>query len=121
MRHTKIIATLGPASQTHDGICALMDTGVNVFRLNCSHGQHVILQETIALIREIAISKAMICPGILIDLQGPKIRINSFKEGGVELQEGQAFSLDFDCPQHAGDTQRVGYTQLRSTLFQKRH
>lgn len=110
MRHTKIIATLGPSSQTRDGICALMDTGVNIFRLNCSHGQHAVLQATIALIREIAISKEMICPGILIDLQGPKIRINSFKDGGVELTEGQTFSLDFDCPQHAGDAKRVGYT-----------
>ena len=104
LRREKIIATLGPASQDHQTIAALFDAGVDVFRINMSHGTHEDLHARVKMLR--AIEKEKHRPiGILVDLQGPKLRVGEFLEGGVDLKKGDAFSLDSD--KTPGDAQRV--------------
>ncbi len=87
----------------------LIHKGVNVFRLNCSHSKHEDMRDVIEIIRITAKESSLVCPAILIDLQGPKIRIARFKDGSVHLQEGQQFILDQDCPKTDGDETRVGF------------
>ncbi|MBX3505847.1 MAG: pyruvate kinase [Parvibaculum sp.] len=91
-RNVKIIATLGPASDTPEMIRNLFDAGVDVFRLNMSHLDHKGLKRVHGLVREV--EKEVARPiGILVDLQGPKLRIGEMKEGTV-LKEGARFRLD---------------------------
>ena len=103
-RSTKILATLGPASSTHEMIRALFDAGVDVFRLNFSHGSHADHRKRYDTIR--AIEQERKRPiGILMDLQGPKLRVGTFRDGKVKLEAGQAFRLDLnDTP---GDARRA--------------
>ena len=76
LRRVKIIATLGPASQDHQTIAALFDAGVDVFRINMSHGTHEDLYARVKMLR--AIEKEKHRPiGILVDLQGPKLRVGA--------------------------------------------
>ena len=93
MRHTKIVATLGPASSSEDMIRKLALAGVNVFRLNFSHGTHEEHISNAKNIRKIEkeIGKTL---GIMMDLQGPKIRIGAFEDGSVSLKPGAKFILD---------------------------
>ncbi|MDG1484822.1 MAG: pyruvate kinase, partial [Porticoccaceae bacterium] len=93
-RRTKILATLGPGSSHDEGIRELIVAGVNVFRLNFSHGsaeEHTQRAQTIR-----SISQTLKTPvGILCDMQGPKIRIGSFTDDKkVDLVEGGSFTLD---------------------------
>ena len=93
MRHTKIIATIGPASAARDVIDALVVAGVDVFRLNFSHGTHESHAESYARIREVA-SNAGRHVGILQDLSGPKIRTGPL--GGdrpLSLKDGDSLVL----------------------------
>jgi pyruvate kinase len=108
MRHTKIVATLGPASSTPEMIVKLMAAGVNVFRLNFSHGSRELHKTNIELIRQES-ARLGYPVGVLQDLQGPKIRIATFVGGKVELKEGERFALTCgdDSP---GDQTRVGVT-----------
>lgn len=109
---TKIVATLGPASNSPEMIEKLIKSGVNVFRLNFSHGTHNQHRTNFESIRRTA-SKLQKVIGILLDLQGPKIRVGKFEEGAVHLEENKTFILscdkDFD-----GDNQRasVSYKEL---------
>ncbi|GLQ71254.1 pyruvate kinase [Vibrio penaeicida] len=117
MCKTKIVATLGPASQSREVIIELLKAGVNVVRLNFSHGsaeQHI---QTAELVREIA-SDLHLNVGVLVDLQGPKIRIASFSDQGVYLEEGQTFYLDAQHPDDRGNKDRVGldYPELIKDL-----
>jgi pyruvate kinase len=108
MRRTKIVATLGPATSSAEKIVGLMEAGVNVFRLNFSHGNREMHKSNIDLIREE--SKKIGRPvGVLQDLQGPKIRITTFKDGKIELEEGASFKLTCD-DESPGDQSRVGVT-----------
>lgn len=92
-RRTKLIATLGPASQTDDVVRALFMAGADVFRINMSHSSHEVLNARVHQIR--AIEKEVGRPiGILADLQGPKLRVGTFAEKSVPLQKGQSFVLD---------------------------
>ena len=92
-RNVKIIATLGPASDTPDMIRKLFDAGVDVFRLNMSHLDHKGLKRVHAAVRQV--EKEVGRPiGILVDLQGPKLRIGEFKDGSIELKAGARFRLD---------------------------
>lgn len=107
MRKTKIIATLGPASSSATMVEKLIQAGANVFRLNFSHGspaQHLALA---ALIRTTA-ARLDTHIGILVDLQGPKIRIASFAAGSIRLQAGESFVLDAGLDDRQGDQYRVG-------------
>ncbi|NDA45675.1 MAG: pyruvate kinase [Alphaproteobacteria bacterium] len=104
LRRVKIIATLGPASQDHQTIAALFDAGVDVFRINMSHGTHEDLHARVKMLR--AIEKEKRRPiGILVDLQGPKLRVGEFLEGAAELKKGDEFILD--AQKTPGDAHRV--------------
>ena len=106
-RRTKIVATLGPASSSEGVIAALIDAGVDVFRLNFSHGQVDDHRARAALVRTLA-ARAGREVALLGDLQGPKIRIRSFRDGVVELRNGAPFTLDCGLPDGQGDESAVG-------------
>ena len=104
-RHTKIVATLGPSSCEPQILETLIKAGVNVVRLNFSHGKaedHIGRAETI---RSIA-ARVRRPVGILVDLQGPKIRVGKFEEGKIVLENGDRFILDAQC--ELGNQERVG-------------
>lgn len=92
-RKAKIVATLGPSSQTYDQILALHEAGVDVFRLNFSHGSHDQHRQTYDIIR--SIEETVQSPiAVLADLQGPKLRIGQFKDGSINLNVGDTFIMD---------------------------
>ena len=104
LRKAKILATLGPASTSRAEIEALFLAGADVFRLNFSHGSHEDHAARYRIIREIeAETKRPI--GVLMDLQGPKLRVGQFKDGGVTLTAGQKFRFDLD--KAPGDDKRA--------------
>ncbi|MCX7552899.1 pyruvate kinase [Marinicella sp. S1101] len=105
-RKTKIVATMGPASQAPEQIKALIEAGVNVFRLNFSHGTAADHKRNVDNIRTVAKELGQIV-GILQDLQGPKIRVGTFTNGPIKLQMGQNFALHADND-YAGDEAGVG-------------
>ena len=92
-RRTKIVATVGPGSDSENMIARLIAAGVNVFRLNFSHGTAEHHARVATRIRKQA-NIAGQYVGILADLQGPKIRIAGFRSGSVELANGDRFRLD---------------------------
>ncbi len=94
-RNVKIVATLGPSSSTRERIRALHEAGADVFRLNMSHGTHEDIADRHRIIREIEHETGNPI-GILADLQGPKLRVGSFADGGHELEPGQKFRFDLD-------------------------
>ncbi len=103
-RATKIVATLGPATASPDKIAALFEAGVDVFRLNFSHGAQADHKARFETVR--ALERTTGRPiGVMADLQGPKLRVGTFAGGRVRLQEGAAFRLDLD--KTPGDTQRA--------------
>ena len=104
MRKTKIICTLGPASEDPRILRSLLENGANVIRLNFSHGNHEEHGRRIALIKELR--EALDLPvAILLDTKGPEIRIGKFKEGRIQLTEGQKFILTTEDIE--GDDTRV--------------
>jgi pyruvate kinase len=104
-RHTKIVATIGPASSDAAVLEALFLAGADVFRLNFSHGTHADHKERLDSIR--ALERKLNRPiGILLDLQGPKLRVGTFANGPVTLEAGQSFRLDLDRDKR-GDQHRV--------------
>ncbi|MBQ55160.1 MAG: pyruvate kinase [Pseudomonadaceae bacterium] len=103
-KKVKILATLGPAIKTIDDIRQLVEAGVNIFRLNFSHGEHADHAERYNWVREV--ERQLNQPiGILMDLQGPKLRVGRFADGKVMLQRGDSLRLDLD--KTPGNTQRV--------------
>ncbi len=95
LRRAKIIATLGPASSDREMIAQLFAAGVDVFRINMSHTSHERMRELVAAIR--AVEEGTGRPiGILVDLQGPKLRLGSFTGGAVQVKTGDSFVLDSD-------------------------
>ena len=113
LRRTKIVATLGPASDDPAVLEAMLLAGADVVRLNFSHGSHADHQQRAAMVRGIA-EKHNLIIGILADLQGPKIRVANFVEKKVQLIAGDSFVLDADLDENQGTTERVGidYKQL---------
>lgn len=107
-RRTKIVATLGPASDSDTTIAQLLRAGVDVFRLNFSHGEPGHHATSARRIRHQA-ALAGRHVGILADLQGPKIRIGGFRDGSVELTPGRRFRLDARIDDTQGDQQGVGF------------
>src|SRR5215510_13864301 len=104
-RSTKIVATLGPASSDPQILERMFMAGVDIVRMNFSHGTAADHERRAELVRETC-RKTGRTVGIMADLQGPKIRIGKFKEGKVTLSPGDAFVLDADC--ELGDDGRVG-------------
>ncbi|MBN7826900.1 pyruvate kinase [Bowmanella dokdonensis] len=107
LRRTKIVATLGPATDTPEKIEAIIAAGANVVRMNFSHGSaedHINRAERVRA----AAAKLGKYVAILGDLQGPKIRVAKFTEGAVELTVGDSFILDAELGRDEGNQQRVG-------------
>ena len=104
-RATKIIATLGPASEKPEVLRGMIQAGLNVVRLNFSHGTVADHQARYNLVRQISNELGQEV-GIMADLQGPKIRVGKFANGKVTLQEGAKFVLDIHCD--LGNEERVG-------------
>jgi len=93
-RKVKILATLGPASSEKAKIRSLFEAGADVFRINMSHTDHPRLRAMVGIIREVEADCGRPI-GILVDLQGPKLRIGTFAEHAITLETGHAFILDF--------------------------
>lgn len=106
-RRTKIVATLGPAVNSADILQQLIVAGVNVVRINMSHGSDANRVQWIEQTRGIA-QRLNIDVGILVDLQGPKIRVARFSAGKVQLEVGSNFTLDADLAENAGTEHAVG-------------
>ncbi len=107
MRRTKIIATLGPATDDADILAKLFEAGVDVVRINFSHGSREDHVRQIAMVREVS-NRLGRQVAIIADLQGPKVRIRQFREGSIELSEGQPFALDESLDALAGTASEVG-------------
>ena len=103
-RRARIVATLGPASHAPDCVLALAEAGVDVFRLNFSHGEHA---DHAAALEAVRAAEAVIDRPLaaLADLQGPKFRLGEFKDEKVEIAPGQRFRLDLDPA--PGNSERV--------------
>ena len=107
-KKTKILATIGPASNNYEMIKSLAFAGANVFRLNFSHGSHEVHQEVLDTIRKV--NKEMNCHlGILQDLQGPKIRVGEVENNGVEIHPGEKLTITSDPV--------IGTASLVSTVY----
>src|SRR5688500_3489208 len=111
LRSTKIVATLGPASSEPAVLERMIRAGVDVVRLNFSHGTADDHLKRAALIKEIA-SKVGRTVAILCDLQGPKIRVGKFKEGKVMLEKGARFILDAGIEMGDGERSGLDYKEL---------
>ena len=110
-RRTKIVATIGPATQSEKIITDLIKAGVTTFRLNFSHGDHKDHQERIKTIRKVS-EKLDLDIGILQDLQGPKIRLGRFKDGPVKVNKGDKFSLTSNEVECTKSIANVTYNKL---------
>jgi pyruvate kinase len=108
-RRTKIVATLGPATDDGKVLDELVAAGVDVVRLNLSHDTHARHRERAERIRDRAWSAGRQI-AVLLDLQGPKIRVGRFRHGGIDLALDASFCVDADHPLDAGDATRVGTT-----------
>jgi pyruvate kinase len=104
LRRTKIVATLGPASSDRSMIARLFEAGADVFRINMSHTSHERMRELVAAIRAVETEHGRPI-GILVDLQGPKLRLGSFATNPATLTKGDSFALDADPT--PGDVRRV--------------
>ena len=92
MRRAKIVATLGPATSSYEMVRAIIDAGVDVARLNLSHGDYSVHDANFANVRKAA-DDAERSVAILVDLQGPKIRLGKFEGGPYALAEGDVFTI----------------------------
>ncbi len=108
-RRTKIVATIGPASDSAEVMDELIQAGVDVIRTNFSHGTPDEHRQRVELMRSRAMAHGRHV-GVLADLQGPKIRIERFRDGKVKLKTGDTFTLDAGCAADDGDATRVGLT-----------
>lgn len=113
LRRTKIVVTLGPSLDSPEMLERVILAGAVIFRANFSHGKLTTHEQRIKLVREIA-AKHAISVAILVDLQGPKIRIGQFKNKKITLAEGDRFILDTELSEEAGDEKTVslGYKNL---------
>ncbi|WP_207456797.1 pyruvate kinase [Herbiconiux sp. SYSU D00978] len=108
MRRAKIVATLGPATASYDNIRAIIDAGVDVTRMNLSHGSYEVHEEVYANVRRAAEDSGR-AVAVLVDLQGPKIRLGKFEDGPYQLAEGDVFKITTEDV--------LGTKELSSTTF----
>ncbi len=108
-RRTKIVATLGPATDVAGVLDKLIEIGVDTVRMNLSHDTHKIHKKRADSVHDRAQAHGRPV-GILVDLQGPKIRVGKFKNKQITLKEGDEFILDVDMDLDAGTQERVGVT-----------
>lgn len=116
LRRTKIVATLGPATDDDAVLTNMIENGLNVVRLNFSHGSHEEQISRVNRVRGLS-EKCGRAVGVLVDLQGPKIRIAKFKEGKVAIEVGEPFTIDCDLDENAGTAEVVGVTY--KTLYKE--
>lgn len=109
LRRTKIVATVGPATDDAETLERLIESGMDVARVNFSHGDYETHRKRVELIRQCSEAQSRYV-GIMVDLQGPKIRIQGFKNHSVELKDDQKFTLDMNLGGEDGDSKRVGVT-----------
>lgn len=107
LRRTKIIATLGPALDDPDQLLATLAAGVDLVRVNMSHSTQEEHSKRIEQVHLVA-HKLNQEIGVILDLQGPKIRIRRFEKGSIQLKNGHTFTLDSAHPENAGNEQVVG-------------
>ena len=109
IRRTKIIATLGPATDSSDVLREVIEAGADILRINLSHGSHEEQAARAVQVREVAkgLNKEV---AILADLRGPKIRLEKFADGSIELQAGDVFTLDASTDPAPGTQSRIGVT-----------
>ncbi len=108
MRRAKIVATLGPATASYENIRAIIDAGVDVCRMNLSHGSYEVHEDVYRNVRQAA-ADAGKAVAVLVDLQGPKIRLGKFEGGPYDLAEGDTFTITID--------DIVGNKDLSSTTY----
>ena len=104
MKKTKIVCTLGPASDSEEIIARMADAGMNVARINFSHGTHEEHAKKIAIVKKVRTEKKIPLP-VMLDTKGPEFRIRSFKDGKITLHEGDEFT--FTTEEIEGDQTRV--------------
>ncbi len=114
-RRTKILATLGPASENPEMIAKLFEAGADVFRLNMSHLPREKLKERVAMIRAVE-AKFNRPIAILADLQGPKLRVGTFEGDSAMLVQGQSFTLDADTTPGTADRVHMPHPEILSSL-----
>lgn len=109
IRRTKIIATLGPATDSPEVLRAMIEAGADILRINLSHGTHEEQAARAKQVRDVArdLNREV---AILADLRGPKIRIEKFKDGSIKLEKGDVFTLDASDEAAPGNRSRVGLT-----------
>ncbi|KPC71231.1 pyruvate kinase, partial [Streptomyces sp. NRRL WC-3753] len=107
MRRSKIVCTLGPAVDSYEQLKALIEAGMNVARFNMSHGSHAEHEDRYRRVRQASADTGR-AVGVLADLQGPKIRLETFAEGPVELVRGDEFTITTEDV--AGDKSVCGTT-----------
>ena len=115
MRKTKIICTIGPASEKKETLEKMMLAGMNVARINFSHGTHPEHKEKMDRIKEVR-EKLNLPVAIMLDTKGPEYRIKTFKDGKINLQEGQAFTLRVDDVEGDETQVSVNYAGLNKDL-----
>src|ERR1700710_754724 len=108
MRRAKIVATLGPATSSYETIRAIIDAGVDVARMNLSHGSYDVHEGIYALVRKAAEDSGR-AVAVLVDLQGPKIRLGKFEGGPYFLEEGDIFKITTEDV--------IGTKELSGTTF----
>jgi pyruvate kinase len=108
MRRAKIVATLGPATASYENIRAIIDSGVDVARMNLSHGSYDVHEAVYANVRQAEADSGR-AVAVLVDLQGPKIRLGKFENGPYDLAQGDIFKITIEDV--------VGTRELSSTTF----
>lgn len=120
MRKTKIIATIGPSSENEDMLIKLINAGLNVVRLNFSHGSHEEHLKKIELVKKIN-REQKTDVAIMLDTKGPEIRLGDFKEGEVHLEEGEYITLTTDKCEGNKDLVHVTYENIVNDVKQGEH
>lgn len=116
MKKTKIVCTLGPSTDSEDVISRMADAGMNVARINFSHGTHEEHAKKIAMVKKVREKKRIPLP-VMLDTKGPEFRIKTFRNGKINLKEGDSFA--FTTEDIIGDEKRVSvsYTGICEDLF----
>ncbi len=116
MRKTKIVCTIGPACNTKEKLLEMIDAGMNVARVNMSHGTYDELEKLFATIKD-AIRESGKNVSILLDTKGPEVRVGTFKDGSVKLEEGKTFSLYKECEQGDENGVSLSFTKLVDLFY----
>lgn len=116
MKKTKIVCTLGPASDTEEVISAMADAGMNVARINFSHGTHEEHAKKIAVVKKVREKKQIPLP-VMLDTKGPEFRIRTFKDGKINLKAGDTFSFTPDEIEGDQNKVSVSYKGICDEMF----